>query len=330
MKPSVWRIWAGRILSEWKKINKEFKPPPGTSRLAVFVDYVVCVFRYHVSYSEYFVQYKFYDLKRSGREQYITRAQAHRLAMRLNAKTKETFWFKDKFLKKYADFVNRDWLYLKEASLEQFKQFTDVHRRFIAKPVTGSLGLGIKIISADDPSDVAFLYEDLKTKDYLVEELVTACSEIAGFNPDSLNTVRVVTFLDGNNVRLVGSFFRMGLKGKNIDNAHAGGIFAKVDVNTGILVTEGVNTDGQNFIFHPTSHKQIIGFQIPMWNEIVNTVRLAANANQEAKIVGWDVAIKSDYSIVIIEGNHMPDFDTMQSPARKGVRKELMEIVNGS
>ena len=48
----------------------------------------------------------------------------------------------------------------------------------------------------------------------------------------------------------------------------------------------------------------------------------------EAKIVGWDVAVTKDYSVMIIEGNHMPDFDLMQSPARKEMKNEFYEMIN--
>ena len=107
-----------------------------------------------------------------------------------------------------------------------------------------------------------------------------------------------------------------------------GGVFARIDVSTGIITTEGITTNGNSYILHPTSYKQIIGFQIPHWKEIVETCRQASHTIPEAKIVGCDIAIRKDYSIVIIEGNHMPDFDVMQSPARKGVKKEFLEIVN--
>lgn len=329
MKISSLKMWFNRIVGEWKQVKKEFNPPPGSSRSMIFADYILCVFKYRISYSEYFEQYKFYGLKACERDQFITRAQAHRLETRLNKGAKDTFWFKDKFLHRFDEFANRDWLSLKDSTLDDFRRFTSQHQKFIVKPVTGSLGQGVRLIHVNSSTDFQLLYSDLTCGNNILEAHITACSEIASFNPDSLNTIRVVTFLDGDRFSVIGSFFRMGLKGSAIDNAHAGGIFATVDVDTGIVKTEGVNSYGDRFILHPGSGKQIVGFQIPKWTEIISVCKDAAQNIPEAKIVGWDVAITKDYSIVIIEGNHMPDFDTMQSPARKGIKKELLDAING-
>jgi glutathione synthase/RimK-type ligase-like ATP-grasp enzyme len=199
--------------------------------------------------------------------------------------------------------------------------------RFIIKPVIGSLGKGIRVIDMKDVTDFNALYNELNSGHYVAEEYLTACREISEFNPDSLNTIRVVTYSNGNVFRVIGSFIRMGVKGSNIDNAHAGGVFAHVDVTTGTVTTEGVTTIGDRYVNHPTSGKRILGFQIPVWDKIIDTCRAAAGVIPEARIIGWDIAVANDYRVVIIEGNHMPDFDVMQSTARKGVKKQLMSIV---
>ena len=154
------------------------------------------------------------------------------------------------------------------------------------------------------------LYNELYSGDYIAEEYVTACKEIAEFNPGSLNTIRIVTFVNKSTFKVFGSFFRMGLPGSQVDNAHAGGVFATVDVDSGIVTTQGLNTKGESFIFHPASGKQIIGFQIPVWDKIIDVCRKAAALTPEAKIVGWDVAVTDKYEVVMIEGNHMPDFES--------------------
>ena len=78
------RAWRARILSEWEKFNNEFRLPKGHTRVALFGDYLYCVLKYHITYSEYFEQYKFYKLKKVERDEYITMSQAHRIQGRLN------------------------------------------------------------------------------------------------------------------------------------------------------------------------------------------------------------------------------------------------------
>jgi hypothetical protein len=110
MKVATIRMWTSRIASEWKELNTNFNPPPGRSKIVLFADYIYCVFKYHINYSEYFEQYKFYELNSSEREEYITRAQAHRIERKLNKKAVETFWLKDKFLFTFSEFAKRDWI----------------------------------------------------------------------------------------------------------------------------------------------------------------------------------------------------------------------------
>ena len=255
-------------------------------------------------------------------------SQAHKIQSNLNKGVRDIFWYKDRFLQRFSGFVKRDWINLNNASPEDFIRFCQRHSRFIVKPLSESRGAGIRLITIREIDDIATLHNELSAGNFIAEELIVACDEISAFNPDSLNTIRVVTYSNGNKFHVVGSFFRMGRKGSFIDNAHAGGVFGRIDVETGIITTEGTTTFGDRFILHPTSKKQIIGFQIPIWDTIIDTCRQAARSIPEAKIVGWDIAIKQDYSIEIIEGNHMPDFDVMQSPARKGVKKEFLEMVN--
>ena len=321
-------MWGRRVSSEWKKYNTEFVLPKGHNRIQLFADYIYYVLRYHITYSEYFEQYKFYKLKKCERDEYITMSQAHKIERTLNKGVRDLFWYKDRFLRRFANFVKRDWINLNDVSPEDFIRFCTKHPKFIVKPLAESRGAGIRMINVNTIDEIATLHNELSAGNFIAEELIVACKEILEFNPDSLNTVRVVTFCNGDKFHVIGSFFRMGRKGSHIDNAHAGGVFGRIDVETGIITTEGTTTFGDRFILHPTSKKQIIGFQIPEWPKIVATCREASRSIPEAKIVGWDIAVRQDYSIEIIEGNHMPDFDVMQSPARKGVKKELLEVIN--
>ncbi len=335
MRLSTLRMWQKRLTSEWKKYNREFQrfsADPAhsrtmTQRLKTFTDYAYCVLKYRITYSEYFEQYHFYSLSKQERNEYITMSQAHNIQRGLNKGVRDVFWYKDKFLNRFPAFVKRDWINFTTVTPTEFVRFCEKHPQFILKPLADSRGNGIRFISINGIDDIADLYNEVASKNFIAEELITACSEIAEFNPDSLNTIRVVTFWNGKRFDVIGSFLRMGVKGSRIDNAHAGGVFARIDVKTGEIDTEGITTSGERFMNHPTSHKQIFGFRIPHWHDIIDTCRQAARSIPEAKIVGWDVAIREDYSIVIIEGNHMPDFDVMQSPGREGVKRKFLEII---
>lgn len=170
------------------------------------------------------------------------------------------------------------------------------------------------------------MYEQCVAQNILLEECVTATDEISKFNPDSLNTIRVVTFSNGKGAEVFGSFIRFGRKGKVIDNAHAGGVFAQINVNTGLIESNGINTDGGEFVSHPDSGIQFKGYRIPQWENIKEFCTKAALKVKGVKVCGWDVCVRQDGRLEFIEGNYGPDFDVMQSPLKRGVKKELNKL----
>ena len=161
----------------------------------------------------------------------------------------------------------------------------------------------------------------------LVEECIEGCTELQSFHPKSLNTLRVVTILHNGEHEVLHSFFRVGVGDSVVDNAHAGGLFAQVDIETGRLVTDGISTDGAKLLKHPDSQIEFKGFVIPKWDMIKQTVLKAANSLPGLFICGWDVTVTKDGIVDIIEGNHGPDFDVMQSPLKTGYYNRINEYI---
>ena len=96
-----------------------------------------------------------------------------------------------------------------------------------------------------------------------------------------------------------------------IDNVSQGGLFAFIDVETGILQeAHQIEHPGKikKVKFHPESSAQIYGAQVPNWNLIKNSIlKTAELVSPLIKIVGWDVVVTND-GFVVIEGNNGPDF----------------------
>ena len=161
----------------------------------------------------------------------------------------------------------------------------------------------------------------------IVEECVRGNKEIQAFHPNSLNTIRVVTFSNGDKKEVFGAFLRTGRNGSSIDNAHAGGIFAQINIETGIIESDGINSDGEMFKVHPYSNLQFKGFKIPLWKEIKELCLEACSTIPNIKFAGWDVTINDNNELQLIEGNHAPDFDVMQSPLKVGVKKKVYKIL---
>ena len=72
----------------------------------------------------------------------------------------------------------------------------------------------------------------------------------------------------------------------------------------------------------PDSGVRFMNYEIPKWDVIVKTCCEAAKL-VDNPITGWDVAINSHGDVVFVEGNYGPDFDVMQSPLKRGVKKRI-------
>lgn len=147
------------------------------------------------------------------------------------------------------------------------------------------------------------------------------------FHPSSLNTIRIVTVYTSHGIEILGSFIRFGTGGNIVDNGGKDGILAMVNPETGVVMTDGYNKIGKIFIKHPDTHKEIKGFGIPRYREMIELCKQAASEDSRIKIIGWDITLRENDSIEIIEGNHRPDAYGLQMPIKKGYKTRLFEML---
>lgn len=149
---------------------------------------------------------------------------------------------------------------------------------------------------------------------YIAEEQITQIRELADFHPWSINTIRIVTVYDtkNNEVHIMNARLRMGNKKNSVDNFHFDGIGANINIETGIIDTIGYDVHNNVYLTHPITGKQIIGFQIPYWEECKSFVHRAAKHIPTVRYIGWDVVIQDGGRFLLIEGNDNADHDFQQ------------------
>ena len=322
------KIYANRLVKSRKRhmlerARQKFQDNP---QFGTFEDYKTALNKHWVSYFEYAHQYEFWRLTETQREEYISRLRMNYFYWRyVPGVYKVVFRDKNKFLVAFKKFVYRKWLYVPESSYDEFYKLLSVSD-CIAKPTDGTSGQGIfKICKNNDHASVKEIYDNCKKQKILVEECIEACDELKAFHPQSLNTIRVVTISNKEKSMVFSSRFKMGVGDRVIDNVHAGGLYAQVNVETGVVETDGISVSGKLCEYHPDSGIKIKGFQIPKWNEIVNTCFEAAKMSDNP-IIGWDVVVNNKGQVEFIEGNHAPDIDTSQSP-QKGLKKKIYALI---
>lgn len=285
----------------------------------IVVDLGLSILIYGSGINDYF-QYQFYKRKHIDRKSFVVYRKRMRIVHTFNdAKDRQVLDLKPLFNEKYAAYIQRDWLDILNTSFEEFSEFTKRNIKFIVKPTDGSHGKGIRVVEVTKETDLKSLFNELKNENPIIEELIIQHEKLAEFNPTSVNTLRVVTLLcpDGT-VRVMTANLRVGNGIRYADNFHHNGIAALLNVDSGIVVTSGIDMNFNRYIVHPESGKQLIGFKVPYWNEVIKTAKKVAKVTPTVGYVGWDVAIGKNGEIIILEGNAAADPDISQMPDQIG------------
>ena len=204
----------------------------------------------------------------------------------------------------YKDAFRRDMISIKsEDDFSTFERFCENESAFFAKPLGGSYGVNSGLLKIESDTDLKKVFDDLlKIGSYVLEEPIKQCPEMASFNPDSVNTVRLATLLTGDKVDILFSYVRCGRKGITVDNSGSGGYLAAVDPKTGQVITDGCAKDGSFVQIHPDTGVAFKGFAVPRYEEAIALVTDLAKRLPSVRYVGWDLAVTNE-AVVLVEAN---------------------------
>jgi hypothetical protein len=198
----------------------------------------------------------------------------------------------------------------------------------IIKPMLGSFGDNIYKIKSQDLVDNGsagknILFEKICSGNQIFQETVMQHRDINKIYAESLNTVRMDTFIDHNGeAEVISAMMRFGRDGRHTDNGSAGGIMVGIDLENGWLRTNGMTLlklGGNVFTHHPNSGIQFGKFNIPFLND-VKTMAMQAALLLKDRLVGWDIGI-SENGPVLLEGNSFYHIPSMQTTNGRGYRE---------
>lgn len=290
-------------------IHKETKLP----HIVIFFDMVWCSIRYGVGYLDYHV-FGFAKKPKEKRLTYMTMRHSEQLVRKLNDRD-YYYVFDDKitFDERFSAFLGRKYLDLRTATVEDLRNFCAGQSTVFAKVHDKCGGEGISRITIDESVDYDTLYAECKEKgQLLIEEAITQHEEMDKLCPSSINTVRIVTVLDGDEAKFIYALVRMGSGTGCVDNISSGGMYTGVNED-GILTRPAFcDKTGLYYDEHPLTHTVFNGFQIPFFEEAKKMCCRAALVEPHMRYVGWDVAITPD-GPVFVEGNNLPGYDMVQN-----------------
>lgn len=140
-------------------------------------------------------------------------------------------------------------------------------------------------------------------KNVIVQEVIQQHPILANIHSNSINTMRIMTLMQGGAVSVVSCVLRIGVGESRVDNASSGGIVVGLDRN-GQLKDFAYDVYLNKYECHPTtgfSFKDTIipGFDI--CKELA--VTLAPRFLRISRLISWDFSINIDGTPVLIETN---------------------------
>ena len=220
--------------------------------------------------------YELYKKSRYEKKQFMTDRQSKKFE-KMNNSHKDASILVDKyeFNNYFNEYVNRDFLYLKDTSLDEFMAFCHKHPSFILKRNWLCEGAGISNCNLENDKEIESFYNEQRGH-VLVEEQIIQHDKMEQLHPQSVNTVRVSTLFFNGTPYVVSAALRVGTGNNCTDNLHNAGVACAIDLKTGIVVSEGYDKNANKYLKHPDSGVVLLGFAIPNWDKVLNTVVEAA------------------------------------------------------
>ncbi len=212
-------------------------------------------------------------------------------------------------------------------------------RDLFVKPTTGRGGRGAERWDLVAPSIfrsgsgekrssaelLAELVERSRHSPLIIQPRLRPHPDLLPITSGALPTTRVLTCLDREGEpQVMAAMLRTSFgSNRTVDNLHAGGIGALIDLESGKLSkASNLGSDARLgwFSAHPDTNERIEGRVVPLWNEIKSSAIRAHRAFNDRVVIGWDISILDDGPI-FVEGNGNPDLDILQRFMRIGLRE---------
>ena len=288
------------------------------------------------SYWEFFV-YGLVDKTPEECMEYVPESVIMKYYRKLNRSRESTRLLNDKFksYQAFKDYYKREIIKIAgEEDEKRFLEFCERHGKFIVKPVAASIGKGVRLVDMSETKDAAGLFNELlvsyllKDKtEFICEELIVQAQTYAQIHPESVNSLRIFTYHDGVEPRVIIAWLKAGQGSAIVDNGSSGGMLAEIDCTAGVVRTSARDEGNNTYDTHPDTGFVFNGFVIEGWEEVVKTVCALAQLLPGSSLIGWDMAMSADKGWQVVEGNAYGMFNVVQVATQKGMRRQFLKDV---
>lgn len=209
---------------------------------------------------------------------------------------------------------------LDEKSFEILKNEKD----YFIKDVNGECASFVKHISTYNEFEK--ILPELGQGAYILQKSIHQSEKMNEINPNSINTLRVVTVNVEGKIKILSSLLRIGTSStENVDNWAAGGLAIGIKEDE-FLKRYGFYKPGYGLktAVHPDSQIVFENYKVPMLKEAYDLAIKAHKFFYNIGAIGWDIAI-TEKGPVFVEGNDNFEITLMQACDRP-LKKEWKQL----
>jgi len=174
--------------------------------------------------------------------------------------------------------------------------------------------------------------DDAYGNDYIIQEKIVQHPIMHEIYPNSVNTLRMVTFRLKSKIYPLFTFARFGNRGGVVDNIGAGGLGCRINED-GNLNKYAIDKLGYKYERHPYSNYSFEEGRIPNINAYSDYVITLHHQLPYFDIVSWDIAIGLQAEPILIELNLVGDstfYQMVSGPLFGSFTEELLEKIRDS
>lgn len=183
----------------------------------------------------------------------------------------------------------------------------------VIKPtIGGNSGKGVMVCKLDNGIDLksGFVINTLlddKEVNYIVQERMKQHESISMIYPNSVNTIRTITYILDGKIYCADLSLRIGSGGKSVDNIHAGGLVIGLS-NEGQLLKYaymlGYSDSSLRFEKHPDTGFIFENHIITGIPQVISNAKKLHGMTPHIGLISWDFMVTEDGSTCLIEANY--------------------------
>ncbi len=296
-----------------KKNIKLIRKKSKKNSVFLLFDMIISYFKYGVNYEEYRL-FGFYNMKRELKSTYMSKKIHNKLGKYLyDKKHFDLLNNREKFHNRFKEYLNHEFYNIKEVSFKRFEEFVLKKREVIVR--SNNLGdeKNTTILNVKDFKSPAFLLDKARKSGLIIAEAKIKQNKVFnGINPNSMNTVNIVSLVSDERVNIISSYVKFGVNDKykyDVDSVkHMTGL---IDEKSGQVKGKFL-LDDEFVSEHPISKVKLSGLEIPFYREMRETVKVLASELDESKEIEW-VFVISDKRIYLTDALVWNDYVTVQA-----------------